>query len=1759
MNYTITPLSISIFTVVLIASLFSPIVPLYGAITGNVQSARVFRNKQMAVLVDTFQRAIPADAWKTTVDPTTGEAKTVVNKTHSGYKKAFAEFEAKKQLLDSAMDSLDSKRRITFNAMAEELANQKKIVNTGGKTENLQSDYDWTFKSADDAKVLFKQLEDEGYKPKWDASGRYFDCPEADIKAWVPHEQARLGTKQYMDDVKASAANVEIGNNEGELRYLTKDNQYLKSDEGAILGNVKKKAMSTTLSSAEDGVYTEFKTIRKILAQDGSYQSNDASSLGNDELHKTLKAFEDRKTSMEAFDDLSTPEDHRREKRSRLRAVANTKIIEAFKKAAIKGAEIDARRLKKAADLDAQARKIVSNGGDMKRARDLLNRAQKLTDGVKRTSTSNSLTLQVIAKHDPSLAMKLNLERVKARASLKNPDSKVDPADVKAIKQATDSMKTRKIAGTFLKNAQFLQKDLGKLESVADFTGIIGGACEEIEQELDAAAREGRNVSMTNVAANLGKGTGVSLTVKVASKKLPVVGQIFELATMPKQIAENLYKNQQKRIDEFEEKYGAGHEFEAKLYASFDTFKDVTCISSAERAIEKVAKEEYDLVANGEAEPSSLRYYGKVAAESVLEISKINSGIRFGTEAYYGVKKAETEATISDRNFRNAVNINVHNRASKMTAIREEINRLEITYGDDNPKAKQRMNALESMYDGEKKGISDLAKRMHRTHGGWDTQTRTIRDKLITEKLLRETDKIQKKISVIAGSGQTDSARVFDDLIEQREKLHQKTNELWNRVNNAQDLYGKNAPHVLALRDTLRQQKAFLAKVNKIDGKTPLDPWPVPDNFKKAVEKYKTWDYHVKVDDKGANRKRFIEDQARRTVFEQFRSLEADGMLPPGVSARDAFEAHITAMYAQNKLSGDGQSSTESLDGSDEAPDSTGGKEPGDDISASEETHEGDDRSDKAGDESNTDDESDDDSETDDDDEAGDASSTEAELKRLEALSEKWPEPGSTFHSLVECVEPLPPVPYSDDIKIMKTSTGIITRKYSLLNGNSHGLDVRWRTDGTKQSETSLLAGVKHGPTRRYSQMGKPHEEQNYKKGKKHGPFRLWHENGKPRSESSYKDDEKHGPFRTWNKDGFKTSEEFYRDGELIQSQKWSPVSKKIAFETFVDESTPGTTKAFLSRTYDKETGHLTSQTSRNSKGNLHGTQIRHETPESIRYTTTYEDGILLVGKQELGPLTIQLETYEASNKKSVRHGFSKKWFSTGPNKGKERYVVHYSHGKPHGNSLQAIERNNKIIILQEGRWSNGLKDGRWIFRDQNQHTKYELNLALGYPSGAQKFYDKEGSLSRIVTVSGKNQSMVKLLTPTGTNKSQESGVFSPEKTGSPGDTGENAPQKMENGIFSYYDSFNRWCPQGCGYNTLVTGTRYEWFTSGPGNGKPFKETHLKDKKLHGIQREWYPNGTIKTITGYASHEKDGPYIVYGSDGNVSVKTTYKKGFVDGNYIRYFSADKVLCNIPMKNGVIHGEYVYNHNNEQASPRNRGTVTSGYISRWWTEFDRNGKIIMKSHNIPGEQAVEPRKDVGYGATIPFPQARKHGPIYSIKNGSVKWSFARQGKDGKTQWTDNPKEYYRIWVKEDSSLPLEIPGVPKPPIPREAPLTKIKPKGFDPSSFPHFPPDLSKEKAYEKLMEAWGKGNAGGEQAVIPLLQALENIEMYGHRRNAVATTHEKLVAVYSGLERWDRALYHALEAKKVWIETNPDYDSTFIDRKIRLCERAGAED
>ena len=87
-------------------------------------------------------------------------------------------------------------------------------------------------------------------------------------------------------------------------------------------------------------------------------------------------------------------------------------------------------------------------------------------------------------------------------------------------------------------------------------------------------------------------------------------------------------------------------------------------------------------------------------------------------------------------------------------------------------------------------------------------------------------------------------------------------------------------------------------------------------------------------------------------------------------------------------------------------------------------------------------------------------------------------------------------------------------------------------------------------------------------------------------------------------------------------------------------------------------------------------------------------------------------------------------------------------------------------------------------------------------------------------------------------------------------------------------------------------GRYYKKFTDDPFTGNITGKTEqgtIRNGKKEGLWVYYYDNGQLSYKVTYKDNKKDGPYVNYYDNGQLGSKGTYKNGKEDGRWVRYWS------------------------------------------------------------------------------------------------------------------------------------------------------------------------------------------------------------------------------------------------------------------------------
>tara|TARA_B110000902_G_scaffold263429_1_gene342471 strand:+ start:1319 stop:1807 length:489 start_codon:yes stop_codon:yes gene_type:complete len=128
-------------------------------------------------------------------------------------------------------------------------------------------------------------------------------------------------------------------------------------------------------------------------------------------------------------------------------------------------------------------------------------------------------------------------------------------------------------------------------------------------------------------------------------------------------------------------------------------------------------------------------------------------------------------------------------------------------------------------------------------------------------------------------------------------------------------------------------------------------------------------------------------------------------------------------------------------------------------------------------------------------------------------------------------------------------------------------------------------------------------------------------------------------------------------------------------------------------------------------------------------------------------------------------------------------------------------------------------------------------------------------------------------------------------------------------------------------------GLYYEKFTDVPYTGKVTGEEQgsFRNGEREGTWVSYWENGQLSFKENYKNGQREGTWVGYFENGQLSFKENYKNGKEEGEYISYWGDGRLLTKGNFKNGKATGAWV-------------GYLKDGTVFKDWTGTIKDGKKI-----------------------------------------------------------------------------------------------------------------------------------------------------------------------------------------------------------------------
>lgn len=129
-------------------------------------------------------------------------------------------------------------------------------------------------------------------------------------------------------------------------------------------------------------------------------------------------------------------------------------------------------------------------------------------------------------------------------------------------------------------------------------------------------------------------------------------------------------------------------------------------------------------------------------------------------------------------------------------------------------------------------------------------------------------------------------------------------------------------------------------------------------------------------------------------------------------------------------------------------------------------------------------------------------------------------------------------------------------------------------------------------------------------------------------------------------------------------------------------------------------------------------------------------------------------------------------------------------------------------------------------------------------------------------------------------------------------------------------------------------------------NGGIKSEVQYKRDMKNGEALYYYNNGNINIRCTYNNDKLDGLYEKFNPDGSLNESTNYKDGLKEGSSNLYFENGKIAISMNFENDLPQGEYKEYFDNGQV--KIDGQYNGGFYDGEWSYYDFNGLKVGYAH-------------------------------------------------------------------------------------------------------------------------------------------------------------------------------------------------------------------
>ena len=519
--------------------------------------------------------------------------------------------------------------------------------------------------------------------------------------------------------------------------------------------------------------------------------------------------------------------------------------------------------------------------------------------------------------------------------------------------------------------------------------------------------------------------------------------------------------------------------------------------------------------------------------------------------------------------------------------------------------------------------------------------------------------------------------------------------------------------------------------------------------------------------------------------------------------------------------------------------------------------------------------------------------------------------------------------PFTGSAFVLSNKTGNIIQQTNYIDGLAWGKYYEWWANGKRKVHGPYRYGLMFGRWKFFYDSGKMLCAGSYISGKGHTSSDLLKE---------IPEDGISGLWTYWDKEGRKIEEGYYTKNG-VEKGNWAfwdidgkkRLGKKISHETFSNTS---------------------------ALKYLDGVFLVAGPVDGIKNAPTQAHGAIREGRLD-GKWVFwnQDGTLE-----------SKRDYDKGNLKG--AYVTYHSKGHKLSDGL--------VNGIDD--YKNLIRDGKWIFWDENGVLKEEVHFKRGKREGLTTYYSKNGNESAKIVYRNDEPWFGEWTSWYSDGTKNESGNYENGQKKSPWmgwfENGQkkyviNYQNNKKHGLYTEWTKdglltkdieYDNGAPiseylveyHGNGYTEInkrngeLSGSWIQWFE----NGKKNEEGIYKQGKKGGAWSAWYENGEKKYLAKYVNGKLDGSYTELDTDGRVVKNIIYDVGEIISEY-HVVRDGTGFTEYHKQNGVLDGVWTRWYANGQKAEE--GIYKDGKRSGNWNSWYKNLKKRYVSQYAEGKRS------------------------------------------------------------------------------------------------------------------------------------------------------------------------------------------------------------